>query len=70
MRTLISSDERRRRDRQRKAPEMSRGEYEGRAAGRREEARRMAAEGLSQRQIAKRLGVSQATVHLALREGD
>jgi hypothetical protein len=76
MRTLVSSDERRRRDRQehedrrRDAGAMSRGEYEGRADNRREEARRMAAKGLSQRQIAKQLGVSQATVHLALRRGD
>jgi hypothetical protein len=69
MRTLVSGDERRRRDRQRKEPEMSRTEYEGRADQRREEARRMAAEGLSQRQIAKRLKINQSTVSRALREG-
>jgi hypothetical protein len=67
MRTLISSDERRRRDRQehedrrREAGAMSRGEYEGRAAQRREEARRMAAEGLSTSKIAKALEISQRT---------
>ncbi|MDN5696889.1 MAG: helix-turn-helix domain-containing protein, partial [Rubrobacter sp.] len=69
MKTLVSSDERRRRDRQRKEPEMSRDEYEGRAADRRSEARRMAAEGLSQRQIARRLKINQSTVSRALREG-
>jgi hypothetical protein len=67
MRTLISPDERRRRDR--KDPEMTRERYEGRALERREEARRMVAEGLSQRQIAKRLGITQSAVSRTLRQG-
>ena len=61
MKTLVSSDERRRRDRERKEPEMSRGEYEGRADRRREEARRMAAEGITTTRIAKALSISQRT---------
>lgn len=69
MRTLISSDERLRRDRQRKEPEMSRGEYEGRAADRREEARRMAAEGLGATKIARKLGVSRRHAYRLL-DGD
>lgn len=67
MRTLVSSDERRRRDRQRKEPEMSRGEYEGRAGQRREEARRMAARGMSKATIARDLGVDRSTVSKYLR---
>jgi hypothetical protein len=35
MRTIVSDDERRKRDRQRKNPEMTRQEYEDRAAWRR-----------------------------------
>jgi hypothetical protein len=58
MRTLVSGDERRRRDRERKEPEMSRGDYEGRADQRREEARRMAGEGMGATKIAQKLGVS------------
>ena len=64
MRTVISDDERRRRDREekkdkrREAGRMSREMYEGRAADRRSEARRMASEGLHAEEIAKTLGVS------------
>jgi hypothetical protein len=61
MTTLISDDERRCRDRQRKNPEMSRQEYEGRAADRRSQARRMAAEGVSRQQIARLWGGPSAT---------
>ena len=67
MRTIISDHERRRRDRQRKNPEMTRKEYEDRAAMRREEARRLAAKGLSLREIGKRLGISHEAVRKALR---
>jgi DNA-binding NarL/FixJ family response regulator len=66
MKTLISDDERRRRDRQRKNPEMSRQEYEGRAADRRSQARRMAAEGVSRQQIARALGWSKRHVQRVL----
>lgn len=66
MRTLISSDERRRRDR--KDPEMTRERYEGRAAQRREEARRMAAERLSTARIAEALEISQRTVQHYLKD--
>ncbi len=58
MRTIVSDEERRRRDRRRKNPEMSRHEYEGRAADRRSEARRMASEGFQAWEIAKALAVS------------
>jgi len=67
MRTIISDNERRRRDRKRKNPEMTRKEYEDRAAMRRAEARRMASEGLSLREIGKRLGISHEAVRKALR---
>ncbi len=66
MRTLISDDERRRRDRERKQPEMSRKEYLTRAAKRRVQARKLTAEGLSLRQIAKELGISHEAVRKAL----
>ncbi len=46
---------------------MSRQEYEGRAADRRSEARRMASEGLSVRQIGKALGIHHTTVVKALK---
>jgi hypothetical protein len=62
MKTIVSDDERRRRDRQRKNPEMSRQEYEARAAHRRSEARRMASEGLRVKEIAEALGLSTHTV--------
>jgi DNA-binding CsgD family transcriptional regulator len=64
MRTLISGDERRRRDKEEKRQErrdagaMTREEYEGRAQVRRLEAHRMAAEGLRTQEIARTLGVS------------
>jgi hypothetical protein len=70
--TIISDNERRRRDREQKMRErreagmMSRQEYLTRAAKRRTEARRMAAEGLSLRQIAKALRISKSAVHHAL----
>jgi hypothetical protein len=68
MTTLISDDERRRRDRQRKNPVMSRQEYEGRAADRRSQARRMAAEGVSRQQIARALGWSKRHVQRVLNQ--
>jgi hypothetical protein len=74
METVISDDERRRRDRQekkerrREAGAMSREEYEGRAADRRVEARRMAAEGMSRQEIAKALGWSKRHVQRVLNE--
>jgi hypothetical protein len=58
MKTIVSDDERRLRDRARKNPEMTRTEYETRAARRRAQARRMAAEGLRPEEIAETLGVS------------
>ena len=73
MRTIISDDERRRRDREekkerrREAGAMTRNEYEGRAQDRRAEARRMAAQGLSVRQIARALEVHHTTVVKALK---
>jgi hypothetical protein len=69
MKTIISDEERRRRDRARKNPEMSRAEYLTRAANRRAQARRMAAEGMKQRQIAEALGITQQAVSTMLREG-
>ena len=69
MRTIISDDERRRRDRERKDPEMTRAEYLTRAAKRRVSARRLAAEGLSLREIGKRLGISHEAVRKALKDG-
>lgn len=69
MRTLISDDERRRRDRERKQPEMTRREYETRATKRRAQARRMAAEGKGSREIADELGISQRTARHYLTEG-
>lgn len=70
MRTLVSSDERRRRDRERKEPEMSRREYEGRATDRRSEARRMAAEGMGATKIARALGVSRRHAYRLLESND
>ncbi len=70
MRTVISDDERRRRDRARKEPEMTRTEYLTRAAKRRAQARRMAADGLSIRHIAKQIGISKSQVQRALAETD
>jgi hypothetical protein len=73
MRTIISDDERRRRDRKekkeqrREAGAMTRDEYEGRAQDRRSKARRMSAQGLSVRQIAKVLEVHHTTVVKALK---
>ncbi len=66
MRTIISDDERHRRDRVRKNPEMDRQQYLTRAAKRRAQARRMASQGLSLRQIGKRLGISHEAVRKAL----
>jgi len=58
LKTLIGDEERRRRDRERKNPEMDRNQYLTRAAKRRAQARRMAAEGLRTPDIAQALGVS------------
>jgi 5'-3' exonuclease len=64
MRTLISPAEkqRRRKEKHREAGVMSREEYEGRAARRRSEARRMHAESVPLTEIAAALGVSCHTV--------
>lgn len=67
LKTIISDDERRRRDRERKGSEMSRQEYEGRAQDRRAEASRMAAEGLRVTEIARRLEVSRQHVYKLLK---
>src|SRR5215212_10182555 len=75
LKTIISDDERRRRDRERKQRErrltgeveMTRAEYEDRAARRRSEALRMAAEGLQSGEIARRLGISKSSVQKTLR---
>jgi hypothetical protein len=69
MRTIISDDERRRRDRERKQPEMTRKEYLTRAAKRRAQARKMAEEGKGSREIADELGISQRTARHYLAEG-
>ncbi len=54
MRTIISDEERRRRDRASKDPEMERRQYLTRTAERRAQARRLAAEGkTTRRQIAE-----------------
>ena len=68
MKTIISDEERRRRSRRRKNPEMTRQEYEDRAADRRLEARRMASEGMSRQEIAKTLGWSKRHVQRVLNE--
>ena len=73
LKTIISKDEKRRRDRERdtarrRARDVAeRGVYLGRAAERRSEARRMRQEGLTQAQIAERLGVTQQAVSGYLR---
>ncbi len=77
LKTIISDEERRRRDRERKQEErrrsgeveMSRSEYEGRAAKRRSEALRMAAQGLRSGEIAAELGISKSSVQKTLRAG-
>jgi hypothetical protein len=74
MKTIISDEERRQRHREKEQVrkrdagevQMTRKEYEGRAQDRRAEARRLATEGLSLRQIAKKLGISKSAVHYAL----
>jgi Homeodomain-like domain len=68
LKTIISDEERRRRDRERKNPEMSRKEYETSAAKRRVQARRMAAEGLTRQQIADALGWSRRHVQRVLND--
>jgi hypothetical protein len=68
LKTIISDSERRRRDRERKDPEMTREEYLVRATKRRVQARRLAAEGLQTKDIAERLGISKRAVQLALRD--
>jgi CRP-like cAMP-binding protein len=68
LKTIISDSERRRRDRERKDPEMTRREYETSAAKRRVQARRMAAEGLTRQQIADALGWSKRHVQRVLND--
>jgi DNA-directed RNA polymerase specialized sigma24 family protein len=65
MKTLVSPAEksRRREEKRRKAGVISREEYEGKAARRRSEARRMASEDLPFEEIAKALDVSVHSVH-------
>ncbi len=65
--TIISDDERRRRDRERKGSEMTRAQYEGRAQERREEAARLREEGFGVREIAAELGVSERHVKRMLK---
>lgn len=73
LQTIITKDEKRRRDRERDTGrrrsrnEIERGAYLGRASDRRSEARRMRQEGLTQREIAARLGVTQQAVSVYLR---
>ncbi len=66
LRTIVSDEERRRRDRERKGSEMTRAEYEGRAAERRREAVRMASQGFRSSQIAQALGISKSSVQKTL----
>lgn len=74
MKTIISDDERRRRDRERdeerrrEAGAMSREKYLTRAVKRRAQVRRMASQGFSLRQIARQLGISKSQVHRTLNE--
>ena len=76
LKTIISDEERRRRDRERKQKErhqsgevqMTRVEYEGRADDRRQEAPRLRSEGYSVREIATELGIGQRRVKQLLRE--
>ena len=68
MRTIISDDERRRRDRKRKNSEMSREEYEGRAQQRRGMVPRLRSEGLSVKEIAAALNISERRVKQLLKE--
>ena len=68
LKTIISDSERRRRDRERKNPEMTRQEYETNAGKRRVQARRMAAEGLTRQQIADALGWSKRHVQRVLND--
>ncbi|MDQ3375921.1 MAG: hypothetical protein M3533_03375 [Actinomycetota bacterium] len=76
LKTIISDEERRRRDRDRKkrerrqsgVVEMTRDEYEDRAARRRSEAPRLRSEGLSVQQIADRLGIKERRVKQLLKE--
>jgi hypothetical protein len=74
LKTIISKDEARYRDAERKrtqrreAGAVERSEYEATAQHRREVARALQAEGLSQRAIAEKLGISQPRVSKLLRE--
>jgi hypothetical protein len=74
MNTIISEDERRRRDREEKQRErreagmMSREQYEGRAAERRREAPKLRSEGRSVKEIATILGISERRVKQLLKE--
>jgi hypothetical protein len=73
MKTIISEDERRQRDREEKQRErreagmMSREQYEGRAAERRREAPKLRSEGRSVKEIAAVLGVSERRVKQLLK---
>lgn len=73
LKTIISKDEKRRRDRardtkrRRERGAVEREAYLAQVAGRRSEARRMAGEGLTQAEIAERLGVTQRAVSNYLR---
>lgn len=73
MKTIISDDTRRKRDafdkerKRREAGALTRQQYEGRAHQRREEARRLATEGMTRPQIAEVLKVSRSTVDKALK---
>jgi hypothetical protein len=77
LKTVISDEERRRRDRERKRRErrfsgdveMTRAEYEDRARERRLGALALREKGLSRAQISEELGVSLSTVKRALRQG-
>ena len=73
LQTIISLDESRRRDRERKIEQRratgmkTRAEYEGKAQEQREHAIRLRNEGLSQRAIAEKLGISRGAVRHYLR---
>jgi hypothetical protein len=69
LQTLISGDEKRRRltDRRRASGMMSREQYRDRAAQRAIEARRLRSEGLSVREVAERLGVTERAARGYLR---
>ena len=65
--TIISDEERRRRDRERKGSEMTRAEYESRAAQRRANVLKLAGDGLRSGEIARSLEISKSSVQKTLR---